>query len=125
MRNLNINKKKIIVLNYLGKTEIVVGGNKTGSFKVSYSAEQMFMGHISGAKGNAQIEMFGTDVNYDKVIVITLKEKKYLGIDENSVFFIDREPTYDTEHLPLYDYKVVRIADTINESAIAVEKVRR
>ena len=125
MRNQIINETKHYVLNYLG--EVMAkddNGNFTGESKISYTRPIMFMGHISSARGSSQIEIFGTDVAYDKTIVITKNKFKRLKITENSVFFIDKKIQYENS-TPLYDYRVARIAETINEVAIALEKVNR
>ena len=82
------------------------------------------MGHISGARGSSQVEVFGTDINYDKTILLTKNEFKATKINENSVFFIENKVAYE-DNFPLYDYRVVRIAETINEVVIAIEKVRK
>ena len=124
MRNLFINKSSMFVLNYLGQTEVVDSqGFKTGETINTYSEPVFFMAHISGARGSSQAEMFGTEINYDKTILLSKKSYGVLGITENSVFFIGKEPTYDNG-IPLYNYKVSKIAETINEVAIAVSKVR-
>lgn len=125
MRNLEINKRRFVALNYLGQeANKDTSGYMTGEATISYSAEMIIMGSISGAKGGAYAEMFGTEIKYDKTIVLTRKEFMHFGLNENSVFFIDKEPEYDKDNMPIYDYKVEKIADTINEVAIAVSKVR-
>lgn len=125
MRNLEINKSKLYVLNYKGKVQHKnSAGNLTGETIVEYTKPTMFMGHISSARGSSQVEMFGVDVNYDKSILITKNEFKKLKITENSVFFIDKKPEYE-DLIPMYDYRVIRIAETINEVAIAVKKVEQ
>ena len=68
--------------------------------------------------------MFGTQINYDKTIVMSKNLCAQLGITENSVLFLDQLPQFDENNFPLYDYKVVKIAKTINEVAVAVSKVR-
>ena len=126
MRNLLLNKTKHYVLNYKGEEMVKDDdGNYTGEVAIAYTKPIMFMGHISGARGSSQVEMFGTDVAYDKTIIITTKEFNRLKITENSVFFIDKKVSYDNDHIPLYDYRVMRIAETINEVAIALEKVSK
>lgn len=123
MRNQKINETKHFVLNYKGEEMAKDGnGNYTSETIISYTKPIMFMGHISGAKGSSQVEMFGTDEMYDKVLVITKAKFERLKITENSVFFIDTKPKYDGTN-PLYDYRVKRIAETINEVAIALVKV--
>lgn len=123
MRNQVINQTKHFVLNYKGKEKAKDNdGNYTGEEIISYARPIVFMGHISGAKGSSQVEIFGTDVAYDKVLLISKVKFNRLKITENSVFFIDKKPKYDGL-TPLYDYRVKKISETINEVAIALEKV--
>ena len=125
MRNLIKNKRKIYVLNYVRETEVQDSqGNYTGEKTIVYTPRKELFTHISGARGSSQSEIFGTDIRYDKTIVLTLDEFKALKITENSVFFVDIKPTYSGTN-PLYDYRVERIADTVNEVVIAITKVRR
>ena len=125
MRNLIKNKRQIYVLNYLGEVDVQDGnGNYTGEKVVKYKPKIAFYTHLSGARGSSQSEIFGTDIKYDKSFVLTTNEFKTLGITENSVFFVDIKPTYSNGN-PLYDYRVERIADTINEVVIAITKVRK
>ena len=125
MRNQLINKTKHYVLNYKGKEKAKdSNGNYTGEYTITYRKPIMFMGHISGARGSSQVEIFGTDVAYDKVLLISKTLFNKLKITENSVFFVDKKPTFEVDTLvPLYDYRVKRIAETINEVAIALVKV--
>jgi len=124
MRNLNKNKSNFYALNYVGKEEILdEHGNRTGEYLISYSEPMCVNAHISGAKGSSNVEIFGTDISYDKTIIMDLAYFKELGLNENSTFFIDKELAYDNE-TPLYDYKVVRISKTLNEVAIAISQVR-
>lgn len=123
MRNQLINKRPIKYLNYVGETKVQDSdGYYTGETAITYTKPKVFMGHISGAKGKSQVEVFGTEVNYDKSILISKKCFKETKINENSVFFIDKKVDYD-DTTPLYDYSVVRIAETINEVVIAIKKV--
>lgn len=125
MRNLAINKSTLYVLNYLGQKEILDSqGNKTGETVNSYSEPREFRASVSGARGYAQTEMFGTDITYDKTIVMSVSLFRDLCITENSVLFADKKPAYDSNNFPLYDYKVERIAETPNQIAIAIKKVK-
>jgi len=124
MRNLNKNKTELIALNYVGKVEVVDSqGYKTGEYSIVYGDELYFKAHISGAKGNSNVEIFGTDIAYDKTIIVDRNLFDKLGLNENSVFFVDKKPVYQGE-TPLYDYKVARISKTLNEVAIAISQVR-
>lgn len=125
MRNLAINKSSLYVLNYLGQIELLdTKGNKTGETTNSYSKPRPFKASVSGARGYAQAEMFGTEINYDKTIILSVSLFKELCITENSVLFVDKKPKYDSNNFPLYDYKVERIAETPNQIAIAIKKVK-
>ena len=125
MRNQLINETKHYVLNFKGKEEVEDSdGYYTGESTISYSKPIAFKGHLSSAKGSSQVAIFGTDVMYDKTIVITKKRFAQLKITENSVFFIDKKPSYENG-TPLYDYRVKKIAETINEVAIALIKVEQ
>lgn len=125
MRNLIINKTKMYVLNYKGEENVVDDdGYLTGEKTIAYTQPILFNAHISGARGSSQVEMFGVDVAYDKTIIITKSEFDKLKITENSVFFVGIKPTYDNT-TPLYNYRVSRIAETINEVAIALLKVNK
>lgn len=123
MRNLEKNKSPIRYLNYKSEEKAIDSeGNYTGETIVGYTKPYLIMGHISGARGSSQVEVFGTDIDYDKSILLTKEEFKKTGIDENSIFFIDKEVVFDGT-TPLYNYRVERIAETINEVVIAVKKV--
>lgn len=128
MRNLYKNKREIAWLNYKGNEDVKdANGNLTGEKVIAYYPIKKAKAHVSGAKGSSMIEVFGTDIKYDKVILLTKKEFEMTGINprdhitENTVFFIDVKPTYK-DGTPMYDYVVTRIADTINEVAIAIAK---
>lgn len=125
MRCLEKNKRSLIVLNYKGKTPVVDSdGYLTGEEEITYGKPISFKANISGAKGGTAVEVFGTDLDYDKSIVLSIKSFKELKITDNSVFFIDIKPKYESNGYPLYDYRVKRIAETLNEVVIALERVR-
>ena len=123
MRNQKINQTPILYLNFV-KVEKVKDsdGYYTGETKNTYTPTKKVMGHISGAKGSSQVEVFGTEIDYDKTLLITKSKFKETGITENSVFFIEKKPSYENGQ-PNYDYRVKKIAETINEVAIAIKKV--
>lgn len=125
MRNLEINKKSYIALNYLGVEEVEdEQGNKTGEKVVKYSKPIPFRTHLSGASGSVYLDSNGVSIEYDKTMVLTLWEFEKLKFTENTVFFIDTKPKYDNDKRPLYDYRVARIRDTLNEVVILLKKVR-
>lgn len=123
MRLLERNKTPFKYLSLITKTDVVDNfGNMTGEKRLVYGQPVDLRGHISKAGGEASVEMFGTNINYDKTILLDINDAR--DIDENTVLFIDKPVEYDSNNIPLYDYKVVKIATTLNITAIAVEKVR-
>lgn len=123
MRQLARNKRRVWFCLYQGKTAVLDDdGNATGEYRVEYSSPAVLRVNVGSAKGTSAEEMFGTDISYDHILTLSRDVAETDGIDENTVFFIDHEPS-DPYHED-YDYRVVRISSTINETAIAVAKVR-
>lgn len=95
-------------------------GNETGEEQIVYKPAQSLRANISAASGSSQVEQFGNLAGYDKVIVL---DDTSCLIDENTVLFIDKEPEYDDDGKPLYDYMVKRVAKSLNSVSIAATKV--
>lgn len=95
-------------------------GNETGEEQIVYKPAQSLRANISAASGSSQVEQFGNLAGYDKVIVL---DDTSCLIDENTVLFIDKEPEYDDDGKPLYDYRVKRVAKSLNSVSIAATKV--
>lgn len=111
-------------------------GNLTGQYIVMYNAAVLAKYNVSPATGQSNTEQFGDLENYDKVIVI---DDLDCPIDESSVLFIDKEPEFtevlthnvtavtttdETVSVPVYDYTVLRVAESLNSISIAVKKVK-
>lgn len=88
-------------------------GNETGT-QVIHKEPVYAYGNISSANGDASIVQFGTDVAYDKVIVVESTE-----IDENSILWVD---TIDLSKP--YDYVVKQVSKSLNSVSIAISKVK-
>ena len=110
MRTLNRNKLPFWYLLYDSKVPA----------KDEYKPAVAMNANISAATGSAQVEQFGNFAGYDKVIVT---DDLSCPIDENTVLFIDKEPQYDKDGKPLYDYMVKRVAKSLNSISYAVSKV--
>jgi hypothetical protein len=95
-------------------------GNETGETKLFYKYPVDMSANISAAGGTAQVEQFGNLTGYDRVIVTA---DMSCPIDENTVLFIDRQPEFDDNGTPLYDYIVLRVARSLNSISYAVSKV--
>lgn len=122
MRTLRRNKRRMWYALYLDREEIKKNGRRTGTYKVVYSPPQLIEANVSAARGTADVEMFGTDLKYDKAFVM---DDVKCPIDENSVMWIDTEPLINADgntETP-WDYVIVRVAESINSKAYAVKKV--
>jgi len=97
-------------------------GNPTGGQIVDHGDPVFCKANISPAKNADVVQLFGTDVNYDKVIVM---DRPDIPIDENSVLWVDRIPVLDEEgktETP-FDYIVRKVARSLNSVTIAIAKV--
>lgn len=117
MRCLMRNKRAIVYKNFVA-TEFAedTQGNKTGRKITNYTEPITVYGTVSTPTGNAVLEMFGTNENYDKIVVIDMPS---INISENSVLWLDRK--YDTD-VP-YDYVVKRVIRNHNYLTVGVRKV--
>lgn len=123
MKTLNRNKQTFYYATYTGQTEIMDGELHTFEYATGYSAWTMFRANISPARGESSADVFGADVNYDKIIVT---DDLSCPIDEHTVLAIDIEPNERTELTdpPVYDYVVTKKAKSLNFIQYAVAKVK-
>ena len=123
MRTLERNKVSFYYATYLGDTEIIdAKGLHTGEKATSFSLWKPYKANISPAKGESVAQLFGNDIQYDRVIVIG--DPKF-EIDENTVLAIDIEPNTRTKvtDKPIFDYVVTRVARSLNSVSYAIAKV--
>lgn len=119
MRTLVRNRSPFYYCTYIGKTALTdSGGYKTGEYANTYSAPKVCYGNVSAAKGVAMVEQFGSNLDYDRVIILKNKDT---DIDENSVLFLFVKPNEDRLN---YDYIVKRVARSLNFTALAVSRVK-
>lgn len=124
MRTLERNKTQFYYATFLGKEEIIdAQGRNTAEYKNAYSAWKPCKANISPAKGYGAAELFGADIQYDRVIVL---DDVNCEIDEYTVLAIDIAPNErsSTSISPIYDYVVTRKAKSLNFVSYAVSKVK-
>lgn len=115
MRCLNRNKRSFYYANYVGMSKLTdSGGNFTGEYGITYTNPTLVYGNISPARGADYSSPFGITEGYDKVIVLS---DPNFPIDDSSVLWIENDIT-DT-----FDYRIVRIARSLNSISIAIKKV--
>lgn len=124
MRTLERNKQIFYYALWRGKEEIIDDmGRHTGEKRTLYSEWMPIKSNISPAKGESEAELFGNDVQYDRVFVV---DDINCPIDENTVLAIDIAPNEreTTDVKPIYDYVVTRKAKSLNFVSYAVAKVK-
>lgn len=123
MKALERNKQKIYYANYTGETDIYdEDGLFTGEHKPGYTSPVSVKVNVSASKGQTEIDLFGTDLNYTNTVVTD----KDLGIDEHSVLWVGKEAyqtVSTTSVVTPYNYIVVSVAKSLNSVVYAIRKV--
>ena len=71
MRSLMRNRRPVFYKNFVRtEYEETQGGKKTGKKAPVYSDVKIAYGTVSAPNGTATLEMFGTDENYSKTLVL-------------------------------------------------------
>lgn len=116
MRALRRNKQLIYYALFDKKEPIRdENGRRTGEYQIKYKDYEPLYVNVSAGKGEAQTELFGSNLNYDKVLSICDMK---CPIDENTVLCIDTEPDSGT-----YDYIVKKVLKSLNCISIAISRV--
>lgn len=123
MRALERNKQKIYYANYSGRSVITdENGLETGEYRVTYTNPASANVNVSASRGQAEIDLFGTDLNYTNTIVSDTD----LGIDEHSILWVGKEAyqsTSTTSVITPYNYIVASVAKSLNSVVYAIRKV--
>lgn len=113
MRCLRRNLRGFQYALYNGQTPLTdANGNETGEYEVQYSNPVQAWGNISAAKGDASVQPFGNDIQYDLVIVMDTPDTP---IDEHTLLYIERTDTPD--------YEVRKVARSLNTVALAISRL--
>lgn len=91
---------------------------KTGEHKATYGEPQQIKASVSPARGEAQADVFGTDISYSKVMIVSDKD---CPINENSILWLT-EPAYDDDGNPVYEYTVSAVVRSLNYTSYAIRK---
>lgn len=116
MRDLKKNQIGIWYSLYSDKEPVLRDGFETGQYKKGYSEPVFVKVSVSPSTGASEAELFGTSVQYDRVI----SSVQNLPINEYSRLWVEKTPA-DGEH----DYTVKRVAAGLNQNLWAIAKVVR
>lgn len=122
LRSLRRNEKRFWYANYTGNEEIRSGGKRTGQHKIKYGNPIEARANVSAARGSLDDEHFGINADYDRSITTC---DKNLNLDESSVLWIEKTPEIaaDGSTATPWDYVVVKVANSINSTTVAIKKV--
>ena len=90
-------------------------GNYTGEKTVSYTAPTKARMNVSGGRGKAEIELFGTDNPFTRTAVT---DDLTTPFDTETIFWFQTDPVTE-EH----NYRCTGVADTINGRTIALAEL--
>lgn len=131
MKTLLRNKQTFYYALYVSKTALTDEyGNYTSEYEITYTDPVKASANISAAQGDAEVRQFGSDVSYDKTIVMGSDAP---DMDEHSVLWVDTAPSLaedgslelDDEGSAVtpYDYIVTKVAKSLNSVSFAISKV--
>ena len=110
---------------YKGMSRVISSrGYNTGEPIVEYENPVLKRASISPASGQSYAEIFGSDINYTKVIIT---DDMTCPIDENSALWVDTMPVLNDEGetTTAHDYKVTAISKSLNCIAYAIARVNK
>ena len=120
MKCLKRNKIRFYYALCTGESAVQSENYFPGDTVVSYGAPVEVEGNIAPPSGNVFVELYGNNIQYDRVIVL---DDPNTPIDETTVLCIDKEPSYDGSGQLIFDYIVRRVARSLNSVSIAVSRV--
>lgn len=116
MRDVRRNKQTIWYALRTGSTEnLDEYGNKTGTYTEVYGEPVMYKVNVSPNKGTIDLERFGLDSKYTRVLTTT---DLRCPIAMDSVLWIGADPTVEP-----YNFVVERISPALNQLVILVREV--
>nr|DAI55739.1 MAG TPA: hypothetical protein [Caudoviricetes sp.] len=116
MRNLQRNQRPLWYAPYLGKTEIVVNGTKTGQYASDYGEPELIYASLATNKGAADAEQFGAALQYDTVMTSVTP----YTLNEYSKIWIDCSPA-DSDA----NYICIRAAKGLDQHVWALQRVEK
>ena len=110
MRTLDRNKRKFYYCLHTAKSKIYdEDHNFTGDYAPRYAEAVIAYGNISAASGSTDTEQFGTEITYDKTVVLQGTD---WPIDENTVLILENDPLNTDEFVGNGSLKTFTLSDT-------------
>lgn len=120
MRLLNRNLRPIYYCLFKERVPVLdEAGHRTGQFRNVYEAPVKIKAHVGSQVSFVMNEQFGHLEAYDNTITIADVDTP---ITDTTVLFVDKEPEFDADGTPIYDYFVRRVGKSLNVVNIEVRK---
>ena len=120
MKLMNRNKRTVYYCLYQGEEALTApDGSLSGEYRIRYSEPVELAACVSLPGGKTECGPFGNLQSYERVV---LTDNIGCPIDEQTVFFLDKEPEFNSDGLPLYDYAVRCVAKSLNFLSVKVAK---
>lgn len=146
MRALDRNKQPVYYRLYAGKTAAVdANGNRTGEYTLNYGNVAKVYGNVSAARGSADVAQFGIDLAYSRTLVLgdtatPISEDTPIWVGYGEVAAYGTGVSYSAGDVTVkdgklqryngstwdeepYNYRVARVAKSINFTMIALREV--
>lgn len=124
MKTIQRNQTEVWYALYGGETELLDGdGNRTGEYEITYGDPVKAWMVVSPARGSALREPFGIETDYTKTLITGDMD---CPLSEDSVLWIGVEPSETVNGQVVanpYNYRVVRVAKSLNYIVYAVKEV--
>ena len=121
MKTLKRNCRKFFYALYTSKEEVYDSdGYRTGEHGKNYGEPVAMVANISPARGTADLQIFGENLNYTRTICT---DDVNCPITEESILWIDKEPCDHLGNPYPHNYVVTQIAKSINSIVYAIRKV--
>ena len=116
MQLLKRNQKPIMYKAYTGSTSAVTDtdGFKTGEYILTYGSLTTINAYTTPSRGEASDEMFGKDLDYDKVMYVPTS----CDINEYALLWVNASSTASNDDI------VKKVAESLNHKVIAIKEVR-
>lgn len=122
MRSLKRNKQQLYYALYKSHSNVRdLDGNYTGEYSVSYEKPVAFKANVSANKGEADVQTFGIDLDYTKVISTT----EDLPIKEGTRIWQQTRPPTGENNGDSADYYVKQVAKSLNNTLYAIKLVSK
>lgn len=117
MRCLDRDRRSVFIARYVERAAVKTeSGKLTGRYEAIYSDPVEFFPTVSATRGEAEYDIFGTALDYDRSLTI---DDPMFEVGESDVLWLDKTPDENTP----FDHRVSAIAHGGTYTVVAVKRV--